>query len=117
MDADQIGRACARMAHQGLEANRGAEGLVVLGIPTRGVALAERLARAMAEVEGVDIPVGALGVTFYRDHGRPPTPSLSPRAAPPPPARGGGSPPPPTPRPAGGVFWGARGFCPPPPPR
>src|SRR3954452_17029806 len=67
MDADQIARACARMAHQVLEANRGAEGLVVLGIPTRGVALAERLARAMADVEGVDIPVGALDVTFYPD--------------------------------------------------
>jgi pyrimidine operon attenuation protein/uracil phosphoribosyltransferase len=67
MDADQIARSCARMAHQVLEANRGAEGLVVLGIPTRGVALAERLARAMSEVEGVDIPVGALDITFYRD--------------------------------------------------
>jgi pyrimidine operon attenuation protein/uracil phosphoribosyltransferase len=67
MDADQITRSCARMAHQVLEANRGAEGLVVLGIPTRGVPLAERLARAMAEVEGVAIPVGALDVTLYRD--------------------------------------------------
>ena len=67
LDADQIARACARMAHQVLEANRGADGLVVLGIPTRGVALAERLARAMAEVEGVDIPVGALDITLYRD--------------------------------------------------
>jgi len=67
LDGDQIARACARMAHQILEANRGAEGLVVLGIPTRGVALAERLARAMSEVEGVEIPVGALDVTLYRD--------------------------------------------------
>ncbi len=67
LDADQISRACARMAHQILEANRGATGLVLLGIPTRGVVLAERLARAMAEVEGVSIPVGALDVTMYRD--------------------------------------------------
>ena len=67
LDADQIARTCARMAHQVLEANRGAEGLVVLGIPTRGVPLAERLARAMADVEGVDIPVGALDITLYRD--------------------------------------------------
>ena len=67
MDADQIARTCARMAHQVLEANRGAEGLLVLGIPTRGVPLAERLARAMADVEGVDIPVGALDITLYRD--------------------------------------------------
>jgi pyrimidine operon attenuation protein / uracil phosphoribosyltransferase len=67
LDADQIARACARMAHQILEANRGAHGLVLLGIPTRGVALAERLAKAMADVEKVSIPTGALDVTMYRD--------------------------------------------------
>jgi pyrimidine operon attenuation protein / uracil phosphoribosyltransferase len=67
MDADQIARACARMAHQILEANRGAEGLVLLGIPTRGVSLAHRLATVMDEVEGVRVPVGALDVTMYRD--------------------------------------------------
>ena len=67
LDADQIARACARMAHQILEANQGAKDLVLLGIPTRGVVLAERLAKAMAEVEGVSIPTGALDVTMYRD--------------------------------------------------
>jgi pyrimidine operon attenuation protein / uracil phosphoribosyltransferase len=67
LDADQIARACARMAHQILESNRGAHGLVLLGIPTRGVALAERLAKAMAEVERVSIPTGALDITMYRD--------------------------------------------------
>jgi len=67
LDADQIARACARMAHQILEANRGAAGLVLLGIPTRGVHLARRLAVAMAEVEGEDIPVGSLDITLYRD--------------------------------------------------
>jgi pyrimidine operon attenuation protein / uracil phosphoribosyltransferase len=67
LDADQITRACARMAHQILEANRGAEGLVLLGIPTRGVTLASRLAAAMSAVEGTQIPVGALDVTMYRD--------------------------------------------------
>lgn len=67
LDADQIGRACARMAHQILEANRGAEGLVLLGIPTRGVQLAHRLATAMAAVDGTVIPTGALDVTMYRD--------------------------------------------------
>jgi pyrimidine operon attenuation protein/uracil phosphoribosyltransferase len=67
LDADQIVRSCARMAHQILEANRGAEGLVLIGIPTRGVALAHRLAAAIAEVEGIQIPVGALDVTMYRD--------------------------------------------------
>jgi len=67
MDADQISRACARMAHQILEANRGAENLMLLGIPTRGVHLAHRLARAMSEVEGVEIPTGSLDITMYRD--------------------------------------------------
>src|SRR4051794_39920584 len=67
LDADQIARACARMAHQILEANGGASGLVLLGIPTRGVPLAHRLAAAMAKVEGTEIPVGALDVTMYRD--------------------------------------------------
>ncbi|HEX8509302.1 MAG TPA: bifunctional pyr operon transcriptional regulator/uracil phosphoribosyltransferase PyrR [Propionibacteriaceae bacterium] len=67
MDADQIARSCARMAHQILEANRGAAGLVLLGIPTRGVALAARLAAAMSEVEGAPIPTGALDITMYRD--------------------------------------------------
>ncbi len=67
LDGDQIARTCARMAHQILEANRGAAGLVVLGIPTRGVPLAQRLAQAMAGVEGVDVPVGSLDITLYRD--------------------------------------------------
>ena len=67
MEADQISRACARMAHQILEANRGASGLMLLGIPTRGVPLAKRLSAAMSEVEGVEIPTGALDVTMYRD--------------------------------------------------
>ncbi len=67
LDADQITRAVARMAHQILEANRGAEGLVLLGIPTRGVALAERLAVAIGQVEGRQLPVGALDITMYRD--------------------------------------------------
>ncbi|MFP5282336.1 MAG: bifunctional pyr operon transcriptional regulator/uracil phosphoribosyltransferase PyrR [Actinomycetes bacterium] len=67
LDAEQIARALARMAHQLLEANRGAEDLMLLGVPTRGVALAERLAAAMAAVEGQPIPTGSLDVTMYRD--------------------------------------------------
>jgi len=67
LDADQIARAVARMAHQVLEANRGSDDLMLLGIPTRGVALADRLAAAMATVEGHPIPTGALDVTLYRD--------------------------------------------------
>ena len=67
LDAEQISRALARMAHQILEANRGAAGLMLLGIPTRGVVLAKRLAAVMADVEGVTIPTGSLDVTLYRD--------------------------------------------------
>jgi pyrimidine operon attenuation protein / uracil phosphoribosyltransferase len=67
MNADQIGRACARMAHQILEANQGANDLVLMGIPTRGVPLAHRLAKVMDELESVRVPVGALDVTMYRD--------------------------------------------------
>jgi pyrimidine operon attenuation protein / uracil phosphoribosyltransferase len=67
LDTDQIARACARIAHQILEANRGADDLVLMGIPTRGVPLAHRLATVMDEVEGVRVPVGALDVTMYRD--------------------------------------------------
>lgn len=67
LDADQIARALARMAHQILEANRGATGLMLLGIPTRGVVLADRLSTAMGAIEGRDIPAGALDVTMYRD--------------------------------------------------
>lgn len=67
LDADEIARALTRMAHQILESNRGADGLVLLGIPTRGVELARRLAAAIEEVEGTKIPVGSLDVTMYRD--------------------------------------------------
>jgi pyrimidine operon attenuation protein / uracil phosphoribosyltransferase len=67
LDADQISRAVARMAHQILEANRGATGLVLVGIPTRGVTLAHRLAAAMGDLEGATIPTGALDITMYRD--------------------------------------------------
>ncbi|MGO1851307.1 bifunctional pyr operon transcriptional regulator/uracil phosphoribosyltransferase PyrR [Microbacterium sp.] len=62
-----ISRAMTRIAHEILEANRGAEGLVLLGIPTRGVNLAERLAALIERFAGVAVPTGALDVTMYRD--------------------------------------------------
>ena len=65
--AEEVRRALRRMAHEILERNRGADGLVLLGIPTRGVPLAERLAMAIAEIEGAPTPVGSLDVTLYRD--------------------------------------------------
>lgn len=67
MDRDEISRAINRMAHQVLENDHGASNLVVVGIPTRGVPLAHRLATAMGTVEGTEIPVGELDITFYRD--------------------------------------------------
>ncbi len=67
LGADDIGRALRRMAHEVLERNKGGEDLVVLGIPTRGVPLANRLAAMMSEVEGRPVPVGTLDITLYRD--------------------------------------------------
>jgi pyrimidine operon attenuation protein/uracil phosphoribosyltransferase len=70
LGAPEIGRALTRIAHEVLERNKGAEDLVLLGIPTRGLPLAERLARRLAAVEpGVDplALVGVLDVTMYRD--------------------------------------------------
>jgi pyrimidine operon attenuation protein/uracil phosphoribosyltransferase len=62
-----IARALTRIAHEILESNRGAEGLVILGIPTRGVELAQRIAALIAGISGAAVPVGALDVTMYRD--------------------------------------------------
>jgi pyrimidine operon attenuation protein / uracil phosphoribosyltransferase len=67
LDAEAIGRSLTRIAHQILEANKGPKDLLLLGIPTRGVVLAHRLAQRIREVEGVDVPAGALDITMYRD--------------------------------------------------
>jgi pyrimidine operon attenuation protein / uracil phosphoribosyltransferase len=67
LDARDISRALTRIAHEILERNKGAAGLVLLGIPSRGVPLARRIAERIAAVEGVDVPVGSLDVTMYRD--------------------------------------------------
>ena len=64
---EDIARGLRRMAHEVLERNKGADDLVVLGIPTRGVILARRLAALMEQVEGRAIPVGSLDITLYRD--------------------------------------------------
>ena len=65
-DAD-IQRALTRISHEILESNKGADDLVLLGIPTRGVTLAQRLATLVAQVSGTEVSVGALDVTMYRD--------------------------------------------------
>ena len=67
LDPPDISRALTRIAHEILERNRGATDLVLLGIPSRGVPLAQRIATKMASVEGLDVPVGSLDVTMYRD--------------------------------------------------
>jgi pyrimidine operon attenuation protein/uracil phosphoribosyltransferase len=67
LDARDISRALTRIAHEILERNKGPADLVLLGIPSRGVPLARRIAAKIASVEGVDLPVGSLDVTMYRD--------------------------------------------------
>ncbi len=67
MDQETIRRAITRMAHEIVERNKGASVLCLVGIPRRGVHLAERLADAIASAEGVRIPVGTLDITDYRD--------------------------------------------------
>ena len=69
LNGADITRALTRIAHEILESNRGAASLVILGIPTRGVALAQRIADAIARIEPDADPVfaGSLDVTMYRD--------------------------------------------------
>ena len=67
MDPRDISRALTRIAHEILERNKGASDLVLLGIPSRGVPLAQRIATRIAAVEGNAVPVGSLDVTMYRD--------------------------------------------------
>jgi pyrimidine operon attenuation protein/uracil phosphoribosyltransferase len=67
LDADDVQRALTRIAHEVLERNKGADALVLLGIPTRGVQLADRLAARIADVEGTPVPHGSLDITMFRD--------------------------------------------------
>ncbi len=62
-----IGRALTRIAHEILESNRGPDHLVILGIPTRGVVLAERIAALISSITDTDAEAGALDVTMHRD--------------------------------------------------
>ncbi|GAA0299249.1 pyrimidine operon attenuation protein/uracil phosphoribosyltransferase [Gracilibacillus halotolerans] len=67
LDQAAIRRALTRIAHEILERNKGVEGLVLVGIKTRGVPLANRLQARIKEIEGVDISTGELDITMYRD--------------------------------------------------
>jgi pyrimidine operon attenuation protein / uracil phosphoribosyltransferase len=67
LDARDISRALTRISHELLERNKGATDLVLLGLHTRGVPLAKRIAEKIAAVEGAPVAVGELDVTMYRD--------------------------------------------------
>jgi pyrimidine operon attenuation protein / uracil phosphoribosyltransferase len=83
LDAGDIQRALTRISHEILERNKGGGDLVLLGIPSRGVPLAERIAERIASVEGYAVPVGSLDVTMYRDDLRmKPARALMPTAIP-----------------------------------
>ncbi|MFZ0493286.1 MAG: bifunctional pyr operon transcriptional regulator/uracil phosphoribosyltransferase PyrR [Acidimicrobiia bacterium] len=67
MGADDIGRAVRRMAHEIVERNEGADDVILIGIHTRGVPLAQRLATVIEEIEATTVPVGTLDIGLYRD--------------------------------------------------
>jgi pyrimidine operon attenuation protein / uracil phosphoribosyltransferase len=67
LDADRISRSLTRIAHEILERNRGVDELALVGIRTRGVPLARRLAKIIHEVSRQDVATGALDITLYRD--------------------------------------------------
>jgi pyrimidine operon attenuation protein/uracil phosphoribosyltransferase len=67
LDSADVARALTRIAHEIVERNHGAEHVVLLGIPTRGVALARRIGAKVAEIEQLPVPIGALDITMYRD--------------------------------------------------
>ena len=67
MDANDVRRAITRIAHEILERNGGVDGLALVGIQTRGAFLARRVAAEIRSIEDVDVPVGILDITLYRD--------------------------------------------------
>ena len=67
MDDAAINRALTRISHEIIENNKGIEGLVLIGIKTRGVPLAERIASKIHAIEGAKVPMDKLDITFYRD--------------------------------------------------
>lgn len=67
LDADDIARVIKRISHEMLERNKGSADLALVGVRTRGVFLARRLASTIEEIEGGKVPVGELDVAFYRD--------------------------------------------------
>ena len=67
LNSEDIGRALARIAHEIVERNKGVENVVLVGMRTRGVPLAKRIAETVENFEGIPIPVGTLDIGLYRD--------------------------------------------------
>lgn len=67
MNQDDMRRVIRRISHEIVERNRGADGVMLVGLQRRGVPLAQRIAAAIAEFEHVDVPVGSLDINLYRD--------------------------------------------------
>jgi pyrimidine operon attenuation protein/uracil phosphoribosyltransferase len=67
LDGAEIARALTRVAHEIVERTKGGADIVLLGIPTRGVYLAQRIAERIRGIEGLEVPVGSLDITLYRD--------------------------------------------------
>ncbi|HSW58057.1 MAG TPA: bifunctional pyr operon transcriptional regulator/uracil phosphoribosyltransferase, partial [Dehalococcoidales bacterium] len=67
MTAEDIRRTIARIAHEIIERNKSMSSLVIIGLLTRGVPLAKRLAVNIKSFEGTDVPVGSLDISLYRD--------------------------------------------------
>jgi pyrimidine operon attenuation protein/uracil phosphoribosyltransferase len=67
MSAEDVQRALVRVAHEIVERNKGAENLILVGMQTRGVPLAKRLAATIKGLEGINVPVGSLDISLYRD--------------------------------------------------
>lgn len=67
LDKDKMNRALIRIAHEILEHNSGASTIALIGVLTRGAFLARRVAEAVKQVEGVEVPVGLMDISLYRD--------------------------------------------------
>lgn len=67
MDADRVAKSLARIAHEIIEHNQGIEDIRLVGIRTRGVPIAKRVAACLKDITGTDVPTGMLDITLYRD--------------------------------------------------
>jgi len=79
LDASAIGRALTRIAHEILEKNKGGDNLLLVGIKTRGIPLAKRLQERIKTIEAIEVPIGELDITLYRDDLEKVTPTEEPQ--------------------------------------